>query len=116
MSGLDQVIDGRIQEIWEKVIHTCNRVLHQANYHGFELMHKANPNVHEVARTLEHIICPLLDEIVRNADISPDSGVRMANIRQYTLHLREMTIALDNGDQQKFNGAVSALDAESMLF
>lgn len=111
----EYAIDQRVQELWEQVIYSCNRVLKHANVHGFEFMHIPNPNVREMAWMLDKIVCPLLDSLAEKGQFSPESGIKVANIKQYTLHLRTITLALDQNDQEKFNEAVSSLGKESMI-
>lgn len=108
-------VDQSVQELWEQVVQTCNRVINQAEMHGFQLMALADPNVHEVSKMLDLIVCPLLDSLVKDAEFSPQSGMKMANIRQYNLHLREITLALDENCVDKFNTSVENLSREAML-
>lgn len=112
---IDEAIDQSVQELWEQVVQTCNRVIHQTKIHGFQLMAIADPNVHEVSKMLDLYVCPLLDNLVKEAEFSPQSGIKIANIRQYNLHLREITLALDAKDRTKFNQSVENLSREAML-
>ena len=114
MPAID-IVDHKVQVLWEGVIRTCNKVMNHANIYGFSLMEIPDPDVHKMARTLEHIVIPILDEVIRNSEFSAESGIKMANIRQYTLHLREITYALDDGDKDKFYENVDILANEAMI-
>ena len=70
MIGATEVsaIDRSVGELWEQVVYTCNRVIHQANLFGFQLMSFPEPNVHDVSKQLDSVVCSLLDMLVRTAD------------------------------------------------
>jgi hypothetical protein len=74
-----------------------------------------DPNIKQIAKAFDTIVIPLLDELARDYDFSPESGMKIANIRMYTLHLRAITIAIDSNDEAAFNKHVDLLMAESML-
>ena len=109
-------IDNKVQSIWEKIIHTCNRVLHHADRYGFQFMMLPEPNVKDLANTLEHIVIPILDDIIKSGSISPESGIKIANISQYTLHLREIVLSIELEDEKRFNSAIASLSKEAMIF
>lgn len=111
----EYAIDQRVQVLWEQVVIACNKVLKHANVHGFGFMDIPDPNVHEMAWMLDNVVCPLLDRLVVSGQFSPESGIKAANIKQYTLHLRVITLALDQQDEEKFNEAVARLEKESMI-
>lgn len=113
MTGQD--VSKKVQKLWEHVVVSCNKVLHHADFYGFQLMELPDPNVHQVAKMFDQIIIPMLDDLVRNYDFSPEDGMKIANIRTYTLHLRAITIAIDDGNSQSFTENVDLLMGESML-
>lgn len=108
-------IDKAVTEVWDDVIQICNLVMKQANIYGFELMGSTEPNVHQVSKLLDSVISPLLDTMMRIGDFSPESGIKIANIRQYNLHLREISLALDKDDKQAFKAAVKKLSSEAHI-
>ena len=108
-------VDQSVEELWESVVHTCNRVISQAEFYGFQLMSLPDPNIHEVSKSLNLIVCPLLDELTNQAAFSPESGMKIANIKQYNLHLREIVLALDEGCADNFYKSVEKLSSEAML-
>lgn len=112
----DALIDQEVVAFYGEAIATCNKILNQAKIYGFSLMHLPDPNIHSIVKLFENIIIPILDGLCKSGDFSPDSGIRIANIKQYTLHLREISLALEQGDKNKFSKAVSELQHEPMLF
>lgn len=113
---MENIVDGKVHELWENVVATCNRVLHQAEFYGFQLMSLPDPNIHDIAKTFDTLVIPLLDSLVRDYEFSPESGMKIANIKTYALHLRAITIAIDEDDQDSFNKSVDLLMSESMLY
>lgn len=111
----DKIIDGKVQELWEGVVQTVNKVTKHADIYGFELMTIPDPDVHKLSRMLDMVVVPLLDDLIRNVVFSPESGIKIANIRQYTLHLREITVALDDNDQEMFENTIDLLAKSPML-
>jgi hypothetical protein len=109
------IISDKIYGLWEDVRKTCNRVLQQANMYGFGLMHIPDPNVKNVAQTLNFVVVPMLDKLADKAEINPELGLKIVNMRQYALHLREIAIALGTGDELKFDRVVEMLRKEPML-
>lgn len=108
-------IDGKVQILWDNVVFSCNKVLIHADVYGFQLMGIPDPDVHKIAKMFDTIVIPLLDELARDYDFSPGSGMKIASIKTYALHLRAITIAIDENDNDAFNKNVDLLMAESML-
>jgi hypothetical protein len=108
------IVDDKVQELWDHVVYSCNKILHQAEVYGFQLMNIPDPNVHKIAKSFDTIVIPLLDDLA-NYDFSPESGMKMANIKTYALHLRAISIAIDNNDKEAFDKNVDLLMSESML-
>ena len=111
----DKIIDGKIQELWENVVRVVNKVTMHADLYGFELMDIPDPDVHKLTKTLDLVVVPLLDELIKTVEFSPESGIKIANIRQFTLYLREITIALDGSDKELFNNTIDLLAKSPML-
>lgn len=108
-------VDQKVEELWESVVATCNRVISQSKLYGFQLMSLPDPNIHKVSQALNVVVCPLLDKLTMQASFSPESGMKIANIKQYNLHLREIVLALDEGCVDSFAKAVEKLSSEAML-
>jgi hypothetical protein len=112
---VQDMIDGKVQELWNNVVHSCNKVLSHAEIYGFQLMDIPDPNVRQIAKAFDTIVIPLLDELARDYDFSPESGMKIASIKTYALHLRAITIAIDENNMEAFNKNVDLLMSESML-
>lgn len=108
-------VDGKIQELWENVVISCNKILHNAELYGFQLMEIPDPNVHMVKKMFDQVVIPLLDDLANDYEFSPESGLKIANIRVYALHLRAISIALIEDDEEKFHTHIDLLLQESML-
>ncbi|HRJ52301.1 MAG TPA: hypothetical protein PLE99_06015 [Candidatus Thiothrix moscowensis] len=111
----DSLIDDEVKAIYEEVIHTCNRIINHSNIYGFQLMHIPDPNIHQMSRTLDEMVVPIIDRLVVYGDFSPESGLKIVNVRQYVLHIRELTLALANQDKSAFDQVVSVLKKEAMI-
>lgn len=110
-----QQTDSKVHILWELVVHSCNRVLDHAHVYGFRLMDIPDPNINQIAELFDVHIIPLLDKLAREHEFSPESGIKIANIKQYTLHLRAITLAISNDDHAEFERIVDLLKAEPML-
>lgn len=111
---MDQ-IDGQVQELWCSVVRSCNMVLHHAKVYGIQLMDIPDPDIHKIAKVFDTVVIPLLDELARDYEFSPESGMKMANIKQFAMHLRAITIAVDEDDAEELNRDVDLLTNEAML-
>jgi hypothetical protein len=109
------IIDTEVMRLYEHVIYTCNKILRQAKIFGFHFMNVPDPNIHEMVQVLEHLIVPVLDNLCDSGNFSPESGIKVANIKQYTQHIREIATALDKEDRDRFYAGVATLDKEAML-
>lgn len=108
------IVDDKVQALWENVVQACNKILYHAKVYGFQLMTIPDPNIHDIARTFDTVVIPLLDDLA-DYNFSPESGMKMANIKMYALHLRAITIAIDKNDKDEFDKNVGLLMSESML-
>lgn len=111
----EQLIDSEVHDMYVSVIQTCNKLLRQADLLGFENMSEPDPNIHEMSRSLDTVVIPVIEKLVQSGDFSPESGMKVANIRQYILHIRRMTEALDSQNKLEFDKIVAILDSEAML-
>lgn len=113
---MKDLVDGKVQELWENVVHSCNKVLSHAEVYGFQLMDIPDPNVRKIAKAFDTIVIPLLDDLARDYEFSPESGMKMASIKTYAMHLRAITIAIDENNTEEFNKNVDLLTSESLLY
>lgn len=111
---MSPVIDQNVEELWYQVVQACNKICHHAKFYGIQLMYLPDPNVHDIAKLLETVVIPLIDSLAE-FDFSPESGMRMANIKTYSLHLKDITKAINEDDVNKFNASVDLLMSEAML-
>jgi hypothetical protein len=110
------LIDAEVIKVYEQVVDTCNKIIRQAKVFGFSFMEIPDPNIHSIASVLDNVIIPILDNLCKSGNFSPESGIKMANIKQYTLHIREIALALEENDRLCFERSVAALASEAMLF
>jgi hypothetical protein len=115
MQDMQDMVDGKVQELWNSVVLSCNRVLFHAKLYGFQLMEIPDPNVCQIAKAFDLVVIPLLDELSKDYECSPESGMKIATIKTYALHLRAITIAIDSNDVESFNKNVDLLMSESMI-
>tara|TARA_R100001143_G_C3357553_1_gene133414 strand:+ start:1177 stop:1542 length:366 start_codon:yes stop_codon:yes gene_type:complete len=119
MSALDDTkeeIQEQIDRIWNSAIDFCTKILHHADVYGISLMHIPNPNVHQLERLLSLVVIPSLTQLIEEyGDLEPDHGIRLDNLRQYSLHLRNIVQAIKNESEDAFDAAVEALRREPMF-
>ena len=117
MNGLDEdeQIRAVISEMWHKTLRLCNRVLHQIDVYGYDLMNEQDPGIHEFEKIMRFVVCPMLDQVVEEGNVDPHHGMKVDNIRQYSLHLREMAQAIRQDDRNSFDQHANLLAAQAML-
>lgn len=111
---IEETFEKNIELLWQNVVKNCNNILKYAEVHGLMLMEIQNPNVHDVLETLNFII-PVIDKISKSCEFSPESGMKLANIKTYTLHLKEISLAVETGNASLFESAIEKLDGEAKL-
>lgn len=52
MSMTDAQREAKVVELWSKIFRASNECLRQAIHYGFDAMHEASPNIHEIVRDL----------------------------------------------------------------
>lgn len=112
---MQAVVDGEVEKVWHKVVYACNKIMGHAQVYGIQLMDIPDPNIFQVAKSIEKFVIPLLDELARDYEFSPESGIRVANIKTLSIHLRELIVAIDEQDVKRFNEVTALLNAEPML-
>jgi hypothetical protein len=112
---MQAVVDGEVENVWHKVVYSCNKIMDHAQVYGIKLMDIPEPNIHQLAKSIEKFVIPLLDELARDYDFSPESGIRVANIKTLSIHLRELIVAIDEQDVNRFNQVIALLNNEPML-
>ena len=111
-----EVMGDKVHEIWEGVIKLCSKVLDQAEVYGVELMHiPDDPNIFKLERLLTYAVCPILDAICKKDDVPPDYGMKLDNIRQYAIHLRNIIRAIESKNTKDFDHHVGLLANEAMI-
>ena len=109
------LVDLRVNQLWENVIQSCTSVLRNAELYGFQFMHIPDPDVHQIAKSFDTVVIPMLDAICQNYTFSPESGIKIANIRTYSLHLRAITNAIHASNEEDFYRCVDLLLSEPLL-
>lgn len=108
-------VDKAVSILWAEVVSVVNKVLAHAEIYGFQLMNLPDPNVHDIARTLESAILPIINKLIDEYDFSPESGIKMCNIGKVSEILRDIVNALNNEDIDTFHESVDRLKSEAML-
>lgn len=109
------IIEKHILSSYELVVGICNNVMRNAGLLGIHLDVLQNPTVEQIVQILDVVVIPTLDKLSTSVMLSPDAGVKVANIRQYALHLREIQIAISKKDVQAFDAALNRLKSEAMI-
>jgi len=110
-----QLVKDKIQEVLVLATTFCNRVLNQAKVYRFHLMDIPDPDVRTMSAILDLVIIPILEHLEEDPNILPEDGIKLVNVQQYNIHLRNIVQALKNDNQEDFETAVAALEAESLL-
>ncbi|MBM7423831.1 MULTISPECIES: hypothetical protein [Spongiibacter] len=118
MNAIDQhanKISELADELWEKTVLFCNKVLHHSRTYGFTLMDIPDPDVHKICDSLETVVLPVLSKIVDRPELADEDHIKIANVRQYILHIQNIVQAIHQDDEAAFIDAVNALENESFL-
>lgn len=111
---LEQKIEEVIGQAWHMVIDISSKVLHQAKVHGFQFMDIQNPSVDDFISLLDVVILPVIEKLRSSGNVTPMAEMKLININQYHLRLRQISVALKQMDEIAFAGAVSDLRREIM--
>jgi hypothetical protein len=109
------IIEKHILSSYELVVGICNNVMRNAGLLGIHLDVLQNPTVEQIVQILDVVVIPTLDKLGSSVSLSPDAGMKVANIRQYALHLRELQIAISEKNVQSFDVALNRLKSEAMI-
>lgn len=109
------LIDQHVFNSYELVVKICNKVLHNAGLLGIHLDVLQNPTVEKIVQIFDVVVIPTLDKLGSSGYLTPEGGLKVANIRQYALHLREIQIAIEKNDVEAFDVALNRLKSEAMI-
>lgn len=109
-----QLESATLAELWHQIVDSCMRVLNHAKIYGFCLMDIPDPNIHDIERNLT-ILSRLLDELANDAHYIGYQGTKIASLKQYTLHIKAIAIALSEGNRLEFERAIVRLQEEPMI-
>ena len=111
-----ELVGIKVNQIWEGVVGLCSKVLRQADVYGVELMHiPDDPNIFKLEKLLTYAVCPILDALCKKDDLPPDYGMKVDNIRQYAIHLRNIIRAIESKSHEEFDHHVALLSKEPMI-
>jgi energy-converting hydrogenase Eha subunit H len=111
----DDEVRAIVAEMWKKTVRLCTTVLHQVDLFTFDLMQLPDPNIMDFEKIMRFVVCPLLDQVAGEGNIDPYHGMKVDNIRQYSLYLREIAQAIRTGNREKFDRYVELLAEQAML-
>jgi len=115
LSKEQEELKHRVQKVLGRSIQFCLKVLSQVEIHAFKFMSDADPNVFEISHIFDFVILPILEKLESDPNLLPEDAIKIVNIQQYSLHLRNIVKALNKNDEPAFNQAVKELDSESFL-
>lgn len=116
MSNEWTVNDAVAEEIYNAVVRICHKVKKAADLYGLGLAEEMDkPSLAQVCSTIELVFIPMLDNVAVRDQFSPESGMKAANIRTYSIHLQTLCNAVDRQDQDGFDMALRNLKSEAML-
>lgn len=105
----------QIDRVCDSVIKSCNRVLYHARDYGFQLMELPDPDARKMYNLIHRGILPILEELESDPNIDPENGIKLANVKEYIRHLRNVVKAMDDNDEAAFNRAIDALNGEKLI-
>ncbi len=106
---IEKQIEDMVHEVWHLVTDIANRVLDHAHVLGFNFMDVPHPSVHDFIRILDIVLIPTIDRILSCGDVPPLAGMKLINVNQYYLRLRQISFALKDADEIAFTQAVEDL-------
>ena len=109
------LIDKHIFDSYELVVRICNNVMRNAGLLGIHLDVLQNPTVAQIVKLLDYVVIPTLEKLSGSGHLSPEGGMKVANIRQYALHLRDLQIDITGNDVDAFDADLNRLKSEAML-
>lgn len=109
------LIDQHIFKSYELVVEICNKVMRNAGLLGIHLDLLQNPTVEQIVQLLDVAVIPTLDKLSTSGHLSPEGGLKAANIKQYALHLRAIQAAIKDKNVTAFDEALNRLKSEAMI-
>ena len=116
MSSEWDLEDQIVEQTYDIIVRLCQKVKIAAELYGLEIAREMDrPTLAQICETIELVLIPVLDNVAVRGQFSPESGMRTANVRTYSIHLQQLCLAASNQDQQGFDDALENLKSEAML-
>lgn len=107
-------VSTQVEEIWNRVFESSNRVLLQHLKYGFDGYKSVpRPNVHDMLIQLQ-VFNAAFDVLLR-ADLGYDNNRQLLNAKAQVTNMERLAFALDAGNQQDYEAAVAALDRQAVV-
>lgn len=116
MSSDWAVEDQIVNQTYEIIVGICQKVKTAADLYGIGIVTEmSKPTLAQLCETIEFILIPFLDRVAIRGQFSPESGMKTANVKTYSIHLHQLCLAADKQDQEGFASALENLKSEAML-
>lgn len=116
MSSDWAIEDHLVDQTYEIIVRICQKVKVAADLYGLGIAEEMDkPTLAQLCETIELMLIPVLDKVAERGQFSPESGMKTANVRTYSLHLQDLCSAAGNKDQGEFDVALENLKSEAML-
>ena len=116
MSGGWNLEDEKVDKTYDIIVRLCRKVKVAAEIYGLDIAREMDkPTLAQICETIELILLPVLDNVAIRGQFSPESGMKTANVRTYSIHLQQLCLAAGNRDQAGFDLALENLKSEAML-
>ena len=113
-SNIDHSMEALVEDIWEDVFNYYDKVLKDADIHGFDLINLPKPNVKDFLNMLDVVIIPVLDRIADKGNTSYTATNKIINMKQCAIFLRQMVVAIQANDAVGFESALKELRAHNI--
>lgn len=102
-------------KVWDRVCVVVNKLMHAHKMYGFaEFKEGMNPGLDVVLKFFS-IIEDTLTILVDSGQLSYDEARQSLNSKQCILYTRQLSVALDNGDQTEYLRLINLLDEQAKI-
>lgn len=111
MSGMSESDLRKVVDLWAKVFKASNECLRQATTYGFDAMHEASPNIHEILAGLV-IFEAVIGASLTNPQLDWEHQRSLHNAKEQIARMQRLAGALNAGDRETFQETLELLEKQ----
>ncbi|MCU7372822.1 hypothetical protein PEC18_18650 [Paucibacter sp. O1-1] len=111
--AIDEARTSKVIELWATVFKASNECLRQATTYGFDAMHQASPNIHEIVQGLV-ILEAAIGAVLADPQLDWEHQRHLHNAKEQLARMSRLAAALQADDRDAFDTTLALLEKQAV--